>query len=54
MTFSWRRVGAIFRKEIRDYRHNRFVVMTMAMLPLVYIVLPVVEILRIDSSETSA
>jgi len=54
VTFSWRRVGAIFKKEIRDYRHNRFVVMTMAMLPLIYIVLPLVEVLAYKATESSS
>ena len=30
MSFSWTRVGAIIHKELRDYRHNRFVIGTMA------------------------
>ena len=54
MTFSWTRVGAIFRKEIRDYRHNRFVIMTMAMLPLVFIVVPTIEILTIKVTVSSS
>ena len=54
MTFSWRRVGAIFKKEIRDYRHNRFVIMTMAMLPLVFIVVPTIEILTIKVTVSSS
>jgi ABC-2 type transport system permease protein len=54
VTFSWRRVGAIFKKEIRDYRHNRFVIMTMAMLPLIFIVVPTIEILTIKVSVSSS
>jgi ABC-2 type transport system permease protein len=54
MTFSWRRVGAIFKKEIRDYRHNRFVVMTMAMLPLIFITLPVIEVITINAAASSS
>jgi len=54
MTFSWIRVGAIFKKEIRDYRHNRFVIMTMAMLPLVFIVVPTIEILTIKVTVSSS
>ena len=26
MSFSWARAGAILRKELRDYRRNRFVI----------------------------
>jgi ABC-type Na+ efflux pump permease subunit len=54
VTFSWRRVGAIFKKEIRDYRHNRFVVMTMAMLPLIFITLPVIEVITINAAASSS
>ena len=34
MSFSWARVAGIVQKELRDYRRNRFVIVTMAMLPL--------------------
>jgi ABC-2 type transport system permease protein len=54
MTFSWIRVGAIFKKEIRDYRHNRFIVMTMAMLPLIFITLPVIEVITINAAASSS
>ena len=54
MTFSWRRVGAIFKKELRDYRHNRFIVMTMAMLPLIFITLPVIEVITINAAASSS
>ena len=53
MTFSWTRVAAIFRKELRDYRHNRFVIMSMAMLPLIFIALPIIEIFTIKASVRS-
>lgn len=39
--FSWTRVRAIFRKELREYRRNRFVVVTtMALVPLIFILAP--------------
>ena len=44
MSFSWTRVGAIAVKELRDYRHNRFVVATMAVLPVLFIALPIVQL----------
>ncbi|HEU5003301.1 MAG TPA: ABC transporter permease subunit [Actinomycetota bacterium] len=48
MSFSWGRVGAIVRKELRDYRRNRFVlVFTMAVLPLLFIILPMVQLFTI-------
>jgi ABC-type transport system involved in multi-copper enzyme maturation permease subunit len=54
MSFSWGRVGAIVRKELRDYRRNRFVIITMAMLPLVFVIVPAIELLRLNVSSSSA
>ncbi|HVC25204.1 MAG TPA: ABC transporter permease subunit [Acidimicrobiales bacterium] len=54
MGFSWVRVGAIVRKELHDYRRNRFVVVTMSFLPLVFIVAPVIQLFAIKLSITSA
>ena len=42
MSFSWTRVGAILRKELRDYRRNRFVIGTMVAAPAVFIALPMI------------
>ena len=53
MSFSWSRVAAIVRKELRDYRRNRFVVLTMSFLPLVFIVAPVIQLFSIKVSITS-
>ena len=52
--FSWTRVGAIVRKELRDYRRNRFVVLTMSFLPLIFIVAPVIQLFTIKTSITSS
>jgi ABC-2 type transport system permease protein len=54
MSFSRRRVGALLRKELRDYRHNRFVIGTMAFLPLLYVILPTIQLLTINASASSA
>jgi len=54
MSFSWTRVGAILKKELRDYRRNRFVVYTMSLLPLIFIAAPMVQIFTIKVSITSA
>jgi ABC-type Na+ efflux pump permease subunit len=44
MRLNATRVRAIFRKELREYRRNRQLVVTMAILPLVFIVTPAVQI----------
>lgn len=54
MSFSWARVMAILQKELRDYRRNRFVVVTMSLLPLVFIVLPMVQLFAANVSATNA
>ena len=48
MSFSWARVAGIVQKELRDYRRNRFVLATMGMLPLLFLIIPVVELLLIS------
>ena len=44
MSFSWTRVRAITVKELRDYRRNHFVVGTMTVLPLLFIILPLIQV----------
>jgi ABC-type Na+ efflux pump permease subunit len=44
MNFSRARVKAITVKELRDYRRNRFVVGTMTALPLLFIILPLIQV----------
>ncbi len=54
MSLSWRRIGAIFSKELRDYRRNRFVILTMVFFPLLFVILPTIQILLINASASSA
>ena len=49
MSFSWTRAGAIFGKELRDYRRNRFVIGTMTVLPLLFIVLPMIQLFAVNA-----
>lgn len=48
------RVGAVVRKEARDFRRNRFVVVTMAVLPLVFLITPMVTLFLVPSSASGA
>ena len=41
MKFSFRRLGAVLRKELREYRRSPFIVVTMAVLPLIFLIEPV-------------
>jgi ABC-type Na+ efflux pump permease subunit len=55
MSFSWTRAGAIFQKEIRDYRRNRStIIFTMAVLPLIFVSLPMIQLFTANASTTSA
>ncbi|HWD07952.1 MAG TPA: ABC transporter permease subunit [Actinomycetota bacterium] len=55
MNFSWGRVAAIVRKELRDYRRNRFVIVfTMTVLPLILVISPTAEILAIKATISSS
>lgn len=50
MRMSATRVRAIFRKELRDYRRNRQIVTSMAVLPLIFSVYPSIQILALPAS----
>jgi ABC-2 type transport system permease protein len=54
MSFSWRRAGAILRKELRDYRRNRFVIGTMAAAPTVFIALPMIQLFVANATGNTA
>jgi len=43
MTVSKRRVRAIFRKELREYRRNRSLTVGMAIIPALFCVQPLVN-----------
>jgi ABC-2 type transport system permease protein len=48
------RVGAVVHKEIREFRRNRFVIGTMAVLPLVFLITPMVTIFRVPASASTS
>lgn len=47
---SGERIRAVVRKELRDFRRNRFLVGTMAVLPLIFLVSPLITLLQIPAS----
>jgi ABC-2 type transport system permease protein len=53
MSVSVRRVRAIFRKELREYRHNRSLIVGMAILPLVFIIQPLIAVLGLTATASS-
>ena len=48
------RIRAVVHKELRDFRRNRFIVTTMAVMPLVFLVTPTVTLFRVPASATGA
>ncbi|HMJ81139.1 MAG TPA: ABC transporter permease subunit [Candidatus Dormibacteraeota bacterium] len=54
MSISTKRIGAIVRKEFREYRRNRSLIYSMAVLPLIFIIQPFVAVIRLDASGSGA
>ncbi len=54
MSVSNRRVRAIFRKELREYRRNGSIVSTMAVIPLLFLIQPLIDIFALPASSASA
>jgi ABC-type transport system involved in multi-copper enzyme maturation permease subunit len=48
-----RRVRAIVRKELREYRHNGFIVWTMAIFPLIFLIQPLVVVFGLPASASN-
>jgi ABC-type Na+ efflux pump permease subunit len=54
MALDTTRIRAVFRKELRDYQRKRSVVVTMCILPLIFLIEPVVNIFLIPASTSGA
>ena len=50
MTMNLGRTAAVVRKEIRDYRRSRSILATMLVLPVIFLVQPMLSIIRLSSS----
>jgi ABC-type transport system involved in multi-copper enzyme maturation permease subunit len=50
MNVSRRRARAIFRKELREYRRNHMLVLGMAIIPLVFLIQPLVSVFAVPAS----
>lgn len=50
MTLSRQRVRAVFHKELREYRHNGNIVYAMVLLPLIFLIQPVIQIFTLSSA----
>jgi ABC-2 type transport system permease protein len=54
MSASTARVGAVVRKELAEFRRNRLIVGTAAVLPVIFLVIPTASILTVKASALSA
>ena len=54
MSMSGRRVRAVIRKELREYRRNRSIVLTMAVLPLIFLIQPLIVVLVAPGSSSGS
>jgi ABC-type transport system involved in multi-copper enzyme maturation permease subunit len=54
MRLSRRRVRAIVSKELREYRHNGNVIYAMAILPLIFLVQPLVQVFAIPAQASGS
>ena len=50
---SKRRIGAIFRKELREYRRNRSVLVALAIFPLIFLIQPIVVVYIVPASKAA-
>jgi ABC-type Na+ efflux pump permease subunit len=54
MNVSRRRVRAIVRKELREFRRNRSIVTSMAVVPLIFTIAPLIEVLALPAGASGA
>ena len=50
---SMRRVRAIFRKDMREFRRNKQIISTMAVSPIGFVVFPVIFLFSVSASDVS-
>jgi ABC-type transport system involved in multi-copper enzyme maturation permease subunit len=52
MTLSIRRIRAIFRKELREYRRRASIVVAMAIIPTIFLIQPLVVVFALPASSS--
>jgi ABC-type Na+ efflux pump permease subunit len=50
---SKRRIGGIFRKELREYRRSRSILVSLAIFPLIFLIQPIVVVYIVPASKAS-
>ena len=54
MSISRRRLRAIIRKELREYRRNSSIVWTMAVIPVLFVLAPLIQVIALPASASAA
>jgi ABC-2 family transporter protein len=54
MNLDTSRVRAVIRKELREYRRTRFIVWTMAALPVLFLIVPLINVLTLSATASSS
>jgi ABC-type Na+ efflux pump permease subunit len=47
---SGRRVAAVVRREVRDFRRNRFVIGSMTVMPFIFLITPLITLFKVPDS----
>jgi ABC-type Na+ efflux pump permease subunit len=53
MSVSRRRVRAVFRKELREFRRNRSLTVGMAIIPVIFSIQPLINVFTLNSSASA-
>lgn len=48
------RIRAIFRKELSEYRRNGLIIATMAIVPLIFVVQPIIQVFALNAAATGS
>jgi len=54
MSVSNSRCRGVFRKELREYRRNGSIVSAMAIIPLIFVIQPLIDVFALPASAASA
>ncbi|HVC82565.1 MAG TPA: ABC transporter permease subunit [Chloroflexota bacterium] len=54
MSRNTTRVLAMYRKELREYRRSRFIIVTMAVIPLGVVIFPLILVIALPASDANA
>jgi len=53
MSLSATRIGAVIRKELKEFQRNRFIVATASIVPIVFLISPTAQILSLKATAVS-